>query len=82
MAQYELILPPLDMPEPIRASLWLVKRGARVVEGDRVLEVLAGCATVDLPAPVTGTLVKKLVAEDEPIRAGQCLAIFETDDAE
>ena len=80
MAQHELILPPLGMPEPVRASLWRVKRGSRVAEGDRVLEVLAGCATIDLPAPVSGVLVKKLVAEDEPIRTGQSLAIFETGD--
>ncbi len=49
--------------QPIVLSLWLVKRGARVTEGEPLVEVLAGAATVDLPAPGDGVLAKRLVAE-------------------
>jgi pyruvate/2-oxoglutarate dehydrogenase complex dihydrolipoamide acyltransferase (E2) component len=81
MARYELTLPDLGIDDqPIRASLWLVKQGARVAEGDPVLEVLCGGATVDLPAPRDGILVEKLVAEDDILKVGQTLGVIETSD--
>ena len=55
-------------------SLWLVKEGARVVEGDPVVEVMADGVTVDLPAPADGVLLEKLVAEGESLAVGQRLA--------
>ena len=45
------------------ASSWLVEPGSAVVEGDRLLEVLAGCVTVDLPAPASGIVSELLVAK-------------------
>jgi len=76
----DLVLPELGLGDrPIKVSLWLVGRGSRVVEGDPLVELLAGEATVDLPSPATGVLVKKLVAEDEPVCAGQRLAVIEAD---
>ena len=80
----ELCVPDLGMgDQPIRVSLWLVRRGAPVVQGDPVVELLAGEATIDLPSPVSGTLARRLVGEDEVVRVGQALAVIEvdTDDA-
>ncbi|MCH8923955.1 MAG: biotin/lipoyl-binding protein [Planctomycetes bacterium] len=69
-----LTLPDLDMGEiPITVSLWLVEPGERVIEGDRVVEILAGAATVDLPAPTSGVLVEVLVDEDDRVKVGQTL---------
>ncbi len=79
MTRYDLILPDLGIDEPIAASLWLVERGSRVVAGDPLLEVLAGPATVDLPAPADGVLVEMLVDEDDPLHVGQRLAVIESD---
>jgi len=62
---------------PVVLSLWLVPEGARVREGDRVAELLAGGATIDLEAPVTGQLVAQLVEEDEEVAPGRVLAEFE-----
>ncbi len=77
----ELVLPDLGLGDiPIVASLWLVKRGARVRQGESVLEVLAGDVTVDLPAPVSGVLSRRLVAEDDHLHPGQALAIFVADE--
>ncbi len=45
--------------------------------GEQVAEVLAGPATVDIPSPVDGTLVGRLVEEDDPIAVGQPLAVLE-----
>lgn len=71
-----LVVPDLGTAAPVAVSLWLVPRGARVLEGDRVVELVAGAATIDLEAPVAGTLVAKLVDEDETVTAGMVLAEF------
>jgi pyruvate/2-oxoglutarate dehydrogenase complex dihydrolipoamide acyltransferase (E2) component len=78
MPRIELCLPDLGLDDqPVTLSAWLVPRGARVAAGERVAEVLAGPATVDLPSPVDGVLIERLVDEDEPIGVGQPLAVFE-----
>lgn len=78
MSRHYLILPELGIDDrPIVVSLWLIEEGSRVEAGERVLEVLAGAATVDLPAPADGRLVETLVAEDEPLRVGQRLAVID-----
>lgn len=83
MPRHEFCLPDLGIDDqPMKVCLWLVRRGARVTEGQPLLEVLAGSAVVDLPSPVSGTLVETLVAEDSPLQPGQCLAVIddETDE--
>jgi len=79
MPRIDLCLPDLGLDDqPIALSGWLVPRGARVTAGERVAEILAGPATVDLPSPVDGVLIKRLVDEDEPLAVGQPLAVIET----
>ena len=74
---------PLSVPDcgmmgvPVRVSLWLVPEGADVLEGDRVVELLAGGATIDLESPVAGRLVAQLVDEDEAVTPGTVIAEFE-----
>lgn len=73
-----LVVPDLGMPGgTITLSLWLVPDGAAVLEGDRVAELLCGAATVDLEAPVTGTLARQLVDEDDVVTPGTAVAEFE-----
>lgn len=77
----ELRLPDLDLAGvPITVSAWHAAAGQRVIEGDRLVEILAGDAVVDLPAPASGVLVKRCALADEPLQAGQVLAIIESDD--
>ena len=77
-ARVPLVVPELGLGEvPVTVSLWLVPRGAAVVAGDRVVELVAGGTTIDLEAPVSGSLAAKLVAEDDPVTAGAVLAEFE-----
>ena len=79
MPRIEFRLPDLGIEDyPITLSMWLVPRGARVAAGERLAEVLAGPATVDLPSPVDGVLVRRLVDEDESLAVGQPLAVIET----
>lgn len=77
----KLQLPDLGLGDtPIVLSLWLVKQGSRVAAGEPIVEVLAGCATVDLPSPADGMLIEKLVAEGDAVRVGQPLAMIENDE--
>jgi len=72
-----LVVPDLGLPgTSIMLSLWLVPEGAAVLEGDRVVELVCGAATVDLEAPVTGQLVRRLVDEDDVVPPGTALAEF------
>lgn len=71
-----LVVPDLRVSVPVTVSLWLVPRGKRVLAGDRVVELLAGAATIDLEAPVAGTLVEQCVDEDDPVTPGMVVATF------
>ncbi|QGJ69685.1 Lipoyl-binding domain-containing protein [Planctomycetales bacterium 10988] len=77
-----LVLPDLNLPAttPVQASVYLVPEGNTFFLGDRLLEVFAGSATFDLPAPVSGRLVEWLVDEGETLTIGQELAILEATD--
>jgi pyruvate/2-oxoglutarate dehydrogenase complex dihydrolipoamide acyltransferase (E2) component len=73
-----LLVPDLGLEgRAVTVSLWLVPPGGAVLAGDRVVELLAGGATIDLEAPVSGRLVAHLVDEDEQAAAGTALAEFE-----
>jgi 2-oxoglutarate dehydrogenase E2 component (dihydrolipoamide succinyltransferase) len=63
-------------------SLWLVDVGARVLEGDRLLEVSADGVTVDLPSPAAGVLSRVFVYEDDRLTPGMRLAVIEMDSDE
>ncbi|MBW3597794.1 MAG: biotin attachment protein [Planctomycetes bacterium] len=75
--QRPILTPDLDLGEaPITVSVWLAKRGAEVVAGDRVVELLAGDVVVDVSAPVGGVLIERQVGEDEAVRPGQSLGVI------
>ena len=77
--RHELLLPDLGLGEiPVIACAWLVAEGREVVEGERLLEVVAGNVTVDLPSPASGVLTTTLVAEDDSLSTGQLLAVIES----
>lgn len=67
-----ITLPDLGSPGAV-LSLWYVRPGDRVYEGDRVAEVLIPGATFDVPAPTTGTLGERFVLPNDPLTAGQVL---------
>lgn len=74
-ADTALVVPDLGLQadEPITLSVWLVSLGEAVSAGDRVVELLAGEMTVDLPSPCAGELVRRLIAVDEPVTPGTVL---------
>lgn len=77
-----VILPDLGTgPDvPIVVSYWFASRGELVWEGERLVEVLAGPATFDVPAPVTGRLAKIHGREDDRVQPGSVLGLVATTD--
>ena len=69
-------MPDLQLKDPARATTWHARLGQEVVEGDRLLEVCSGPVAVDLPAPASGILQEKAVAEDAILQPGQVLGII------
>ncbi len=72
-----VILPDLGTgPDvPIVVSHWFAARGDEVWEGDRLVEVLVGPATFDVPAPTTGRLAEIRGWEDDRVAPGAILGL-------
>jgi pyruvate/2-oxoglutarate dehydrogenase complex dihydrolipoamide acyltransferase (E2) component len=58
---------------PIVVSGWYVSRGERVWEGDRLVEILAGAVTLDVPAPTDGRVARIVAREDDVVGPGSIL---------
>lgn len=79
--RHVVVLPELGLgSRSLVVSLWLVEPGSEVTAGDRLLEILAGEATVDLSAPVSGVFVEALVDDEQSVRVGQPVAVIEMAD--
>ena len=73
----ELRMPDLGLRDvPLTACTWYVEEGDRVVEGDRLLEVLSGEVTIDLPSPASGIICERSVDIDDRLTTGQLLAVI------
>ena len=72
-----VILPDLGTgPDvPIVVSHWFAARGDEVWEGDRLVEVLVGPATFDVPTPANGRLAEIRGHEDDQVRPGAVLGL-------
>jgi pyruvate/2-oxoglutarate dehydrogenase complex dihydrolipoamide acyltransferase (E2) component len=72
-----VILPDLGTaPDlPIVVSHWFAGRGDEVWEGERLVEVLVGPATFDVPAPTTGRLAEIRGFEDDNVLPGAILGL-------
>ncbi len=67
------------MGGPVVVCQWLVRPGARVSEGEALVELLAGPAVVDVTSPVDGVLSRARVGEEAVVAAGDVLATIRTD---
>ena len=54
-------------------SLWHVRAGDRVTEGDRVAELLVPGAVFDVSAPATGVLAERRAQPNDSLATGQVL---------
>jgi pyruvate/2-oxoglutarate dehydrogenase complex dihydrolipoamide acyltransferase (E2) component len=83
---HEVVMPELDLgtfgvgDEPPVVGQWLVRRGAQVFRGESLLEIVAGCVLVELPAPASGRLSEQLCGQDDPLLPGQVLGLIVEED--
>ena len=82
--QAPVIVPDVRLEAGIEmvVSCWFVDEGDDVLEGDQIVEILAGPVTFDVAAPATGRLVQIRAAEEDVVLAGTVLAIVESEDDE
>ncbi len=82
MRREAVILPDLGTgaDEPIIVSHWFAGPGDEVWEGDRLVEVLVGPATFDVPAPRSGTLERIDCDEDFEVSPGTVLGYVAASD--
>lgn len=80
--QAPIILPDIgfDPRTELLVSCWFAEEGEEVLEGDRLVEILAGSVTFDVPAPANGLLVEVRAVEDDVVRAGDVLGILDVAD--
>src|SRR5579864_4320657 len=76
--QAEIIMPEVGAGALV-LSFWFAEVGESVFEGDRLVEVLVGGATFDVPAPATGRLAEKRALGNDPLRPGQVLGVIEAE---
>jgi pyruvate/2-oxoglutarate dehydrogenase complex dihydrolipoamide acyltransferase (E2) component len=74
-----VVLPDLGA-EPVYLSLWFAAVGDEVFEGDRLVEVLAPCATFDVAAPASGVLVECRAWHPDRLVPGQVLGVIQKSD--
>ena len=63
-------------------SAWYAHPGETVYAGDRVVELLLGAATFDVPAPATGMVIERLAALGDRVAVGQIVGYIEEDAAD
>jgi pyruvate dehydrogenase E2 component (dihydrolipoamide acetyltransferase) len=75
---FELRLP--DIGEGIAEGeivAWLVAEGTPVKEDDLLVEILTDKAAMEMPSPVTGTLVRIVAKPGQIVKVGEVLAVIE-----
>jgi pyruvate/2-oxoglutarate dehydrogenase complex dihydrolipoamide acyltransferase (E2) component len=75
----DIILPDLgdDAEHTVTVSAWMSKVGAKLSEGDDLLEITTDKAAFCVPAPQDGTLAECRVQEDQVINVGDVICTFE-----
>jgi pyruvate dehydrogenase E2 component (dihydrolipoamide acetyltransferase) len=61
----------------VTLSVWYAEPGEQVLEGERIVEVLADGATFEVLSPATGRLADKRVYPGERLAPGQVLGSVE-----
>jgi pyruvate/2-oxoglutarate dehydrogenase complex dihydrolipoamide acyltransferase (E2) component len=56
---------------------WLVAEGAEIKEDDPLVEILTDKANVEIPSPVSGTVVRILAQPGQVVKVGEPLALIE-----
>ena len=83
MAHRTFLLPDLgEGLEEAEVAAWLVAEGDRVALNQPLVEVETAKATVEIPSPHAGTVVRLHAAEGDAVRVGEPFVTFEVESAE
>lgn len=66
-----------DTTEAVVVLDWIVRVGAKIREGDPLVNVETDKIDADVPSPVTGILVTQLVQVGDEVRVGAAIAMIE-----
>ncbi len=77
--RYEVTLPNLgdDLTETAKVSMWLADEDDIVNENDDLVEMTTDKAAFTVPSPKSGTLIEKLVEEEDEVAVGDVVCILE-----
>lgn len=76
--RHSVKLPKLgDTADAVVVLQWVVDVGDRVGEGEALLQVETDKIETEVPAPVGGTLVERLVDEGDDVAVGTAIAVIE-----
>lgn len=77
---YEVVLPSFgddDSYDRATVSLWLANEGDIVSQDDDLVELTTDKAAFTVPCPKAGTVVERVVEEDQEVGVGDVLCILE-----
>ena len=76
---FEVRLPELgaEAGDEATVSFWIVLEGDTVSEGDDLVEMLTDKANFNVPSPVSGTVSKISVQENDVVKVGELLCEIE-----
>ena len=66
-----------DTVDEVTVVAWKVEAGDTIAEGDPLMEVDADKAVVEVPSPVSGTVVELLVEVDADVVTGTAILTVE-----
>jgi 2-oxoglutarate dehydrogenase E2 component (dihydrolipoamide succinyltransferase) len=84
MMNIEVELPDLGSDSGDHATVveWHFEEGEAVEQGEILMEVSCESGVIDVPCPRAGTLIERIVEEDEIVRVGEPVALMECSDDE
>jgi pyruvate/2-oxoglutarate dehydrogenase complex dihydrolipoamide acyltransferase (E2) component len=74
-AAREILMPDLEGAEEITVGAWSKKKGEHVAEGETLMEALTDKVNAEIPSPVSGLVEELLLAEGDPVKPGQPIAL-------
>ena len=79
MAQFELQMPKLgESIEEATVTKWFVKVGDKIDDDDVLLEIATDKVDSEIPSPVSGTIIKINVEQDQTVPVGTIIAVIDT----
>ncbi|MBS7670052.1 biotin/lipoyl-containing protein [Croceicoccus gelatinilyticus] len=80
MAEFTVVLPQYGMGmQDGEIVKWLKQPGDRVAEGENLVEVEAAKTTVEVPSPVSGTVLRIIAEEGETVDVRAPIMVIETE---